>query len=95
MSSPDIPVAVATAHYEVIGSGKTGHAESVRITYDPSQISYSQLQGLLSVAHDPTQLNRQGPTGVHNIVQLYFLPMTSRSGSRKLISTTQQSADLP
>ena len=52
----------ATAHYEAIGSGKTGHAESVRITYDPSQISYSQLLKVyFSVAHDPTQLNRQGP----------------------------------
>lgn len=52
----------ATAHYEVINSGKTGHAESVRITYDPSQISYSQLLKVyFSVAHDPTQLNRQGP----------------------------------
>ena len=52
----------ATAHYELIGSGSTGHAESVRITYDPSQISYSQLLKVyFSVAHDPTQLNRQGP----------------------------------
>ena len=52
----------ATAHYDEISSGKTGHAESVRITYDPSQISYSQLLKVyFSVAHDPTQLNRQGP----------------------------------
>ena len=52
----------ATAHYDEISSGKTGHAESVKITYDPSQISYSQLLKVyFSVAHDPTQLNRQGP----------------------------------
>lgn len=52
----------ATANYEAISSGKTGHAESVRITYDPSQISYGQLlQVYFLVAHDPTQLNRQGP----------------------------------
>ena len=52
----------ATAHYKTIGSGDTGHAESVKITYDPSQISYSQLLKVyFSVAHDPTQLNRQGP----------------------------------
>lgn len=52
----------ATAHYEAIGSGETGHAESVRITYDPAQISYDQLLKVyFSVAHDPTQLNRQGP----------------------------------
>ena len=52
----------ATAQYEKVGSGKTGHAESVRITYDPSQISYGQLlKVFFAVAHDPTELNRQGP----------------------------------
>ena len=51
-----------TAHYELVGSGRTGHAESVRITYDPRKISYGRLlQIYFSVAHDPTQLNRQGP----------------------------------
>jgi peptide-methionine (S)-S-oxide reductase len=51
-----------TAQYEKVGSGKTGHAESVRITYDPSQISYGQLlKVFFAVAHDPTELNRQGP----------------------------------
>jgi peptide-methionine (S)-S-oxide reductase len=52
----------ATAQYEKVGTGETGHAESVRITYDPSQVSYGQLlKVFFSVAHDPTQLNRQGP----------------------------------
>lgn len=51
-----------TANYEVVSSGLTGHAESVKITYDPSQISYSQLLKIyFLVAHDPTQSNRQGP----------------------------------
>jgi peptide-methionine (S)-S-oxide reductase len=51
-----------TAHYETVGTGRTGHAESVQITYDPSQISYGKLlQVYFSVAHDPTELNRQGP----------------------------------
>lgn len=51
-----------TAHYEMVGTDKTGHAESVQITYDPSQISYGRLlKVFFSVAHDPTQLNRQGP----------------------------------
>jgi len=52
----------ATAEYETVGSGRTGHAESVQITFDPRQISYGRiLQIYFSVAHDPTQLNRQGP----------------------------------
>jgi len=54
--------AQATAHYETVSTGKTGHAESVKITFDPSQITYGQLlQVFFSVAHDPTELNRQGP----------------------------------
>ena len=52
----------ATARYEVVSAGKTGHAESVKITFDPAKISYSDLLRIFfSVAHDPTELNRQGP----------------------------------
>ena len=51
-----------TAKYHVVGTGSTGHAESVEITYDPAKISYGGLlQIYFSVAHDPTELNRQGP----------------------------------
>jgi peptide-methionine (S)-S-oxide reductase len=51
-----------TAQYETVGSGMTGHAEAVQITYDPKQVSYGKLlQIFFSVAHDPTQYNRQGP----------------------------------
>jgi peptide-methionine (S)-S-oxide reductase len=54
--------AANTAEYELVSTGDTGHAESVKITYDPSQITYGQLlRVFFSVAHDPTQLNRQGP----------------------------------
>src|ERR1035438_3677420 len=51
-----------TAHYELVSTGTTGHAESVQITYDPAQISYATLLDVyFGVATDPTQLNRQGP----------------------------------
>jgi len=52
----------ATAKYLIVGTGTTGHAESVQVTYDPSQVTYPELlKVFFSVAHDPTQLNRQGP----------------------------------
>lgn len=51
-----------TAQYETVSGGASGHAESVQITFDPAQVSYGELlQVFFSVAHDPTQLNRQGP----------------------------------
>ena len=54
--------AAGTAHYEMVGTNTTGHAESVRVTFDPRRISYGRiLQIYFSVTHDPTELNRQGP----------------------------------
>ena len=54
--------AADTADYHIVGSGTTGHAESVKVIYDPAKVSYGQLlKVFFSVAHDPTQLNRQGP----------------------------------
>lgn len=54
--------AKSTAHYEIVSTGTTGHAESVQITFDPKQVTFGQLLKVyFSVAHDPTELNRQGP----------------------------------
>jgi peptide-methionine (S)-S-oxide reductase len=52
----------ANAHYDIVSTGTTGHAESVQVTFDPSEVSFGQLLKIyFSVAHDPTELNRQGP----------------------------------
>lgn len=54
--------AAATAHYDMVSTGTTGHAESVRVTYDPAKVSLAQLLDVyFNVAHDPTELNFQGP----------------------------------
>jgi len=63
-----------TAKYDVVSSGRTGHAESVIVTYDASQITYGQLlRVFFSVAHDPTEVNRQGPdTGTQYRSAIFF-----------------------
>ncbi len=66
--------AANTAQYERVSDGDTGHAESVKIVYDPSQITYGELlRVFFSVAHDPTQLNRQGPdTGTQYRSSIFY-----------------------
>ncbi len=63
-----------SANYEIVSNGRTDHAESVKVTYDPTMISYSRLLDIFfSVAHDPTQLNRQGPdVGRHYRSAIFF-----------------------
>jgi methionine-S-sulfoxide reductase len=70
----------SSADYESVSGGDTGHAESVQIVYDPAQVSYGQiLQVFFSVAHDPTQLNRQGPdTGTQYRSAIFYTSDTQK-----------------
>lgn len=65
----------STAHYEMVSEGNTGHAESIKITYNPSEITFGQLLKIyFSVAHDPTELNRQGPdTGTQYRSAIFYM----------------------
>ncbi len=62
------------AHYETVSTGTTGHAESVKVVYDPTQVSFGQLlKVFFSVAHDPTELNHQGPdTGTQYRSEIFY-----------------------
>lgn len=76
-----------TANYERINVGDTGHAEAVQVTYDPSQISYGQLLKVyFSVAHDPTQLNRQGADiGTHYRSVIFYANEEQRQAAAAYI----------
>jgi peptide-methionine (S)-S-oxide reductase len=91
-----------TARYPIVSSGRTGHAESVRVVYDPAQVSYGQLLKVyFSVAHDPTQLNRQSPdvgpqyrseifttsAGQQKIANAYIAQLTAAKAFAKPIVT--------
>ena len=76
-----------TASYEDVSSGRTGHAESVQIRFDPQEISYGEiLQIYFSVAHDPTQLNRQGPdTGTQYRSEIFYADDAQRDIANKYV----------
>lgn len=77
----------ATAHYEIVGTEMTGHAEAVQITFDPKVISYGKLlQIYFGVSHDPTELNRQGPdSGPSYRSEIFFASPTQEKIARAYI----------
>lgn len=81
-----------TATYDLVSSGETNHAESVRITYDPSQITYGRLLKIFfAVAHDPTQLNRQGPdTGAQYRSAIFYTSEEQQRVARAYIKQLDQ-----
>src|SRR5450631_1526227 len=87
----------ATAQYETVSSGTTGHAESVKITFDPAAISYGQiLQIAFSVVHDPTQINRQGPdVGTQYRSAIFYADETQKRIAEGYISQLDQSHAFP
>jgi peptide-methionine (S)-S-oxide reductase len=84
--------AKATAHYEMVGTGTTGHAESIQITFDPAVVSYADiLQVFFSVAHDPTELNRQGPdTGSQYRSEIFFADESQQKTAQAYIAQLEQ-----
>lgn len=84
--------AAATAHYEVVSTGVTGHAESVEITYDPKVISFPTLLNVyFKVAHDPTQLNRQGPdTGTNYRSEIFYTTDAQRQEALDAIAALRK-----
>jgi len=86
-----------TATYGQVSSGRTGHAESVRISYDPARISYGQLlKVFFSVAHDPTELNRQGPdTGTQYRSAIFYASADQKRVADDYIAQLQAAGVFP
>jgi len=78
----------ANAHYDLVSTGTTGHAESVRVTFDPAQISYEQILTVyFTVAHDPTELNYQGPdSGSQYRSAIFYANDEQRRGAEAMIA---------
>ena len=86
-----------TAQYEIVSTGTTGHAESVQVTYDPSKVSYGTLlKVFFSVAHDPTELNRQGPdTGTQYRSAIFYANDEQKRVAQAYISQLQSAKVFP
>jgi peptide-methionine (S)-S-oxide reductase len=86
-----------TAQYRKVSSGGTGHAESVHITYDPSQVTYGQLlKVFFAVAHDPTELNRQGPdTGTQYRSAIFYANDEQKRIAESYIAQLDQAKVFP
>jgi len=82
----------STAQYETVSNGDTGHAESVKITFDPAQVSYGQLlQIAFSVVEDPTQVNRQGPdSGTQYRSEIFYADETQKHIAEAYIAQLNQ-----
>jgi peptide-methionine (S)-S-oxide reductase len=82
----------ATAHDEIVSTGMTGHAESVEVTYDPAVISFKELlQVYFLVAHDPTELNRQGPDeGSQYRSEIYYTSQAQQAAAAEYISALER-----
>src|SRR5260370_31013692 len=86
-----------SARYETVSSGTTGHAESLKITFDPRAISYGQiLQIAFSVVHDPTQLNRQGPdVGSQYRSAIFYADETQKHIAEGYVNQPDKSRSFP
>lgn len=84
------------ANYRTVSAGRSGHAESVRVEYDPSQVSYQQLlEVFFTVAHDPTQLNRQGPDhGTQYRSAIWYTSPAQRAAAVEYIARLNRSGKL-
>jgi peptide-methionine (S)-S-oxide reductase len=87
----------ATAHYALVGGGTTGHAESVQITFDPGALSYGDiLRVYFSVAHDPTELNRQGPDeGVRYRSEIFYADARQQAIAQAYLAQLQHAGIYP
>lgn len=87
----------ATATYEQVSAGRTAHAEAVRVTFDPSKVTYAQLlQVFFTVAHDPTQLDRQGPdVGKHYRSVIFYESAAQRRAAEAAIAELRRAKAFP